>query len=302
MRRGWSCPRCWFCGRYTFLQLLICIHPRRVCEFSAGSPPHKQPPSTPPTNRVFQMNNARRVTTNSRSGEKLNMWESRSKMGFICWMWRGFWGRSKRGSAIPSPPVVMQWSCSAQNQTRCIKTAALAQTGVQQQEDRERSGCGSSVQTNLHPAQTERCRPRRTGSAGDFFCFPACFWRVVLKTLADRRSSFARPYPKTWTYAQPLCRTACQERTWRPLLCSFGRPFCSRKRRSWTKKRRSENWPQSWLAVRARAAQSPGTRGPEAGGKKLGPKTLWEMYRGAPLTLWRNYHRLYSRWNRDWKI
>lgn len=176
------------------------------------------------------------------------------------------------------------------------KSGCTSTDRVQQQED-----ASTKPLLLISPAQTPTCRLQTAESVGDFFCSLGCFWRVLLKTLSDRRSSFARLCPRIWTYAQPLCRTVYPERTWRAPWCSCGRQFCSRKRRSWIKRRRSENWPRSWPGARARAASSLGTRGPGAGGKKRGPKTRWGTCREAPRTLWRNYHRLYSRWSRGWK-
>lgn len=284
-----------------------------MCEFSVYPKQNKHSwlswhpaiQATPPPHRylqisVFQMNYTQGEMTNSQSDERFNMWESASKMGFISWMWRGFWSHLNGGSAIPSPPVVMQWSSSAQNRARCIKTRRTCRDGVQQQGGHRREVTAAhQPRTKRSPPQTATCGPRRKECVGNFFYFPASFWGARLKTLADRRSSFARPYPRIWTYAQPPCRTVCLGMIWRPLLCSCERRFYSRRRRSWTKKRLSENWPQSWLGVRVRAAPTSGTRGREAGGKKLGPKTQWGMCRGALLTLWRNYHRLYSHWSRD---
>lgn len=66
-------------------------------------------------------------------------------------------------------------------------------------------------QTQHRQAQT--CGPRRAEPTGDFSSSPARSWRVPRRTSADRRSSFAPPCQRIWTYARPPCRTACPGRT-----------------------------------------------------------------------------------------
>jgi len=69
-----------------------------------------------PQLRVFQMNNTPREKWLIVEVMKhLTCGQPESKIGFISWMWRRSRSRLNRSAAAPSPPGVMQWTCSAQN-------------------------------------------------------------------------------------------------------------------------------------------------------------------------------------------
>lgn len=200
--RCWSCPWCWICGDRKLLQLLICIHLQRVfvCVWERATesflcapkqnkthlallaPRHASNPFHCLQIRVFQMNNTRQEMTNSRSDERFNMRESESKMGFISWMWRGFWSRLNRDSVIPSPPVVMQWTCSAQNQTGCIKTAALPQADYNNKRHKREV-------TAAHKPKRKKKKSQPSTSANMQVTKNGIYWRLFLSSCLFLQSS-----------------------------------------------------------------------------------------------------------------
>ena len=163
--------------------------------------------------RVFQMNNTKREMTKSPGDQRFNARGA----------WKHNWfpllnvTRLQEPPEQPPPPPPTRRDAVKQlcaEPGSLYKSGCASTGGVQQEGESAKSHrlIGPKVRTH-EPARTPPCRPRTRRSAGDFSCVAACFWRVPLKTSADRRSSFAPPCPRIWTYARPRCRTVCRETT-----------------------------------------------------------------------------------------
>lgn len=145
-------------------------------------------------------------------------------MGFISWMWRGFWGRLNRDSAIPSPPVVMQWTCSAQNQAGCIKPAALPQTDYnnkrhkrevtaahQPNKARARVCVCVREKRNYNPAQAQHGGHKERNLLETFSVFMLVFAEFVSRLW---RADPVHLYVRTQGYGH-LCGHLAEQCAWR---------------------------------------------------------------------------------------